>query len=149
LPALPNGVTGEQLPLEPRTRNCLAKRGLLDAPEKLANITVGEVLRLPAFGTKCLVDLLTCLASVSTAAATKSTDVYGAGAKQIKKLCRKIQRTALKLQRLKNASLIVRDDPRFGHFVREICSDAKNARQAADVLVSGSIAPANLRLVLR
>src|SRR5438067_1421071 len=43
LPTLPDGVTSEELPLEPRTRNCLTKRGVLDPPQKLSALTIGEV----------------------------------------------------------------------------------------------------------
>lgn len=71
------------------------------------------------------------------------------GGEQIEQLKRKIQRTARKLQRLKNASLILCDDPRFGHLIREMGLRANNAREAADMLFSGSVVPVNRRLVIR
>jgi hypothetical protein len=148
LPILPDHVTSEEVLLEARTRKCLTKRGVLDPPQKLAELTIGEVCGIPSFGNKSLVDLLTTLESLGTQATKKSTDVIGPGAEQIKQLHRKIQRAARKLQRSKNVSLILRDDPRFGHFIREIASDAKNAREAADILVSQNIAPIYARLVL-
>src|SRR6266446_5134734 len=65
LPKLPDRVTGDDLLLEPRTRNCLIKQRLLDSPQNLANLTIGELLEIPAFGKKCLVDLLTSLESIA------------------------------------------------------------------------------------
>ena len=46
-----------------------------------------------------------------------------------------ITRAARKLHRLRNASAILHDDSRFGHLIREIRLDAKNAREAADMII--------------
>jgi hypothetical protein len=149
LPALPEGVTSEELPLEPRTRNCLVEQGLLEPPDKLQNVTVGEVLRIPAFGKKSLVDLLTSLES-TTRSATKSPAVLdGPGGSHTEQLNRKVRRAARKLQRLRDASAIRDDDPRFGHLICEMGLGAKNAKEAADLLVSGRAVPVSGRLVLR
>src|SRR5205809_2394436 len=107
LPKLPDQVTSDELLLEPRTRNCLIKRGLLDPPQKLADLTIGQVRKIPNFGKKCLVDLLTSLESVALRGAKNSSNVIEPGREQIEQLKRKIRRTACKLQRLKNASLIL------------------------------------------
>lgn len=49
---------------------------------------------------------------------------------------RQVTRAARKLQRLSNALDLRMDDPRFGHLIREMGLEAKNARQAADLIVS-------------
>jgi hypothetical protein len=141
LPRLPDQITSDELLLEPRTRNCLTSCGLLDPPQKLADVTVGEMLRIPAFGKKCLVDLLTSLESV-TERATKICE-------HTEQLNRKIVRVACNLQRMKGASAICHDDPRFGHLIRDMALGAKNAKEAADLLVSGGATPASAELVLR
>jgi len=149
LPKLPDQITSDELLLEPRTRNCLIKRGLLDPPQKLADLTIGQVRKIPNFGKKCLVDLLASLESVAPRAGKNSSNVIEPGREQIEQLKRKIRRTACKLQRLKNASLILCDDPRFGHLIREMRLRANNARDAAEMLFSGSVVPVNPRLVIR
>ena len=149
LPALPEGVTSKELPLEPRTRNCLEKQGLLEPPQKLASITVGEVRRIPDFGKKCLVDLLTSLESFAERATKSSAVVGGPVGNYTEQLNRKIQRAARKLQGLRGASVICEDDPRFGHLIRGMGFGAKNAKEAADLLVFGRAVPGSGRLALR
>ncbi len=56
---------------------------------------------------------------------------------------RHITRVARKLQRLRNAKAVLRDDPRFGHLVHEMGLEAKNARQAADMIATRKVDPAN------
>jgi hypothetical protein len=146
---LPEGVTSKELPLEPRTRNCLEKQGLLEPPQKLASITVGEVRRIPDFGKKCLVDLLTSLESFAERATKSSAVVGGPVGNYTEQLNRKIQRAARKLQGLRGASVICEDDPRFGHLIRGMGFGAKNAKEAADLLVFGRAVPGSGRLALR
>src|SRR5207245_2861747 len=62
---------------------------------------------------------------------------------------RKVLRAARKLQRMKGVSVICHDDPRFGHLIYQMGVEAKNAKEAADVLVSGMATPASAQLVLR
>jgi hypothetical protein len=56
---------------------------------------------------------------------------------------RHITRVARKLQRLRNAKAVLRDDPRFGHLVHEMGLEAKNARQAADMIATRKVDPVN------
>jgi hypothetical protein len=69
-PAFPEGVASSIdvacLPLHARTRNCLLKEGLNSA-ESLQRQSLGDLLGIPAFGIKCLVDLLTAVESVNQA----------------------------------------------------------------------------------
>ncbi len=146
LPRLPDAITGDELLLEPRTRNCLTTRGLLDPPQKLADLTIGDVMQIPAFGKKSLVDLLTSLESTAAHATQAPAQTLGASFAHERRI-RKIQRIARKLQRLKGARLVSHDDPRFGHLVREVSLSAKNAKEAADVLASGTTAGINIELV--
>ncbi len=61
VPQLPPGMRPDEIELETRTHNCLARRGLLRRPEALRGVTIGELVALPNFGAKCLVDLLSSL----------------------------------------------------------------------------------------
>ena len=54
------------LPLRNRTRNCLEREGLLSA-EALQGKSLGDLLAIPAFGIKCLVDLLTAVEAANLA----------------------------------------------------------------------------------
>ncbi|MFN0058123.1 MAG: DNA-directed RNA polymerase subunit alpha C-terminal domain-containing protein [Planctomycetota bacterium] len=55
----------EQLPLEARTYNCLANEGIIESPQLLAQMTIADLLRIPSFGAKSLVDLLATLESLA------------------------------------------------------------------------------------
>jgi hypothetical protein len=149
LPRLPDGVRSDELQLERRTRNCLAKRGLLDPPQKLGDVSVGELLKIPAFGKKCLVDLLTCLESFRGRAATASAQIAEPSAVPTERSNPRIRRAARKLGRLRGASLIRADDPRFGHLIREMELGAKDAKEAATMLLSGKVAPVSSALVVQ
>jgi len=61
LPRLPMRASVEDLDLEFRTCNCLLQAGLTDDLRRLGDWTVGDLLGLPHFGAKSLVDLLTSL----------------------------------------------------------------------------------------
>jgi hypothetical protein len=139
LPELPNWVKAEDILLEPRTRNCLNERGFLDDPKNLATLTIGQLCRFSGFGKKWLVDLLTSLESfVIWSREQKSGTLNG-----------DITRMARKLHRLRIASGILRDDPRFGHLIREMDIDAKNAREAAAILISRKVDPINPQPLIR
>jgi hypothetical protein len=63
-PAFPNGVlpgiSFANLPLLARTRNCMEREKLL-TPEILGRHSIGDLLAIPGFGIRCLVDLLTAV----------------------------------------------------------------------------------------
>ncbi len=61
LPRLPDGVELNDVELEVRTYNCLRREGLLRHAQKLGDRTIGDLIALPGFGARCLVDLLTSL----------------------------------------------------------------------------------------
>jgi hypothetical protein len=149
LPKVPDNITGDDLLLEPRTRNCLSKQGLLEPPQKLASLTIDDVLQIPCFGKKCLVDLLTSLETVACRAAIGTTDGGRPVGPETYSLSGKARRAAHKLQRLKGASLIRHDDPRFGHLIRETGLDARNAKELAGMLLSGRVVPVSPALVQR
>jgi Sigma-70, region 4/Bacterial RNA polymerase, alpha chain C terminal domain len=58
LPALPGGARLTDLELANRTYNCLAKHGFADHLADLTELTLGDVLEIPGFGMRCLVDYL-------------------------------------------------------------------------------------------
>lgn len=149
LPKLPDQVTSDELLLEPRTRNCLMNRGLLNPPQKLADLTIGDILQIPGFGKKSLVDLLSTLESLALRATRTPANVTEATADKTGRLNSRIHRAARKLRRLRHASLIRHDDPRFGPLIREIALGATNAKEAADILLSGKPVPVSSALILR
>jgi hypothetical protein len=65
LPQLPQGMTLDDLELEKRTYNCLARAGYLRNSAALRRATIGSVVALPNFGVKSLVDLLTSMEAVA------------------------------------------------------------------------------------
>lgn len=140
LPKLPKWVTGQDILLEPRTRHCLEERGFLDRPQELADLTMGQVCGFSGFGKKCLVDLLTSL---------ESFIIWPAADQTGGPLNRQVTRAARKLQRLRDASGILSDDPRFGRLVRELGLEATSAREAADILVSRKVDPVNVQPLIR
>ncbi|MFT3878557.1 MAG: DNA-directed RNA polymerase subunit alpha C-terminal domain-containing protein [Gemmatales bacterium] len=66
--AFPKGVPSSlklsTLPLHNRTRNCLQRTNFY-APEKLAQLSINDLLNIPAFGINSLLDLLTAVEAVS------------------------------------------------------------------------------------
>lgn len=64
-------------------------------------------------------------------------------------LSRQITRAARKLRRLRNAATLLSDDYRFGHLVREIGLQVKNAREAADAIVKRNFDPVDARPLMR
>ncbi|GAB4244497.1 MAG: hypothetical protein Kow00122_00900 [Thermoleophilia bacterium] len=63
VPQLPAGVGLDDLELETRTRNLLAEEGYEEHIDSLLHLTVADLLDIPGFGARCLVDLLTSLES--------------------------------------------------------------------------------------
>ena len=61
LPTLPNGIDLDDLELETRTRNTLGEEGFEEHVEDLLAVPLGELLKLPGFGARSLVDLLSAL----------------------------------------------------------------------------------------
>jgi hypothetical protein len=124
-------------------------RGLLNPPQKLADLTIGDILQIPGFGKKSLVDLLSTLESLALRATRTPANVTEATADKTGRLNSRIHRAARKLRRLRHASLIRHDDPRFGPLIREIALGATNAKEAADILLSGKPVPVSSALILR
>lgn len=81
--AFPAGVASSinfaRLPLHTRTRNCLEKKGLLTA-DLLQRQSLEDLLEIPAFGVKCLVDLLTAVEGANLATEGDATSAEPAAA---------------------------------------------------------------------
>ncbi|GEM_PF-5340411 len=65
LPPSPAGLILDDLALEPRTMNALTKCGYRERMEDLEQLTLGDLLELPSFGARCMIDLLTILESLA------------------------------------------------------------------------------------
>ena len=76
---VPPGVDLKGLPLSTRTRNCL-KRASLTSTEELRANSLGQLLEIPGFGVKCLVDLLTAVEGATRAADTDGARIEGLAA---------------------------------------------------------------------
>jgi len=120
-PRPPKTVRLDQLPLEHRTRLCLAREGLDENPELLGNQTIGDVLSIRAFGPRCLVDLLSALES--HLARENCLD-------------RELTREAEQLAGLPMGPSIRGDDPRFRVRISEIDSEAQTAADLAHRLAT-------------
>lgn len=67
IPRPPIDLSGYDLKIGNRTRNCLARGGLLTDPSDMGTATIGQLMKIRGFGAKCLVELLTALESAITA----------------------------------------------------------------------------------
>jgi hypothetical protein len=87
-PAFPQGIAGtidlRSLPLHTYTRNCLEKGGLF-SPGALERVTLRELLAIPRFGVKSLVDLLTAVEAANRASEGKAVTLrLGSGVGDVK-----------------------------------------------------------------
>jgi len=126
LPRPPKGMRLEDLRLENRTHNCLVREGLADRPEELGELSVGDLLAIRAFGTKCLVDLLTSL----------ETRVAREG-----KLDRELTAQAKALGRTAEAARVQFTDPRLGSLLRAMDTESNTIGEMAERLVRRRLDP--------
>lgn len=127
------GLRLDDLHLENRTRRCLMREELDDQLPRLGEYTLGDVLSIRAFGPRCLLDLLTALESAQyTAGDGKALESMSS-----KKLSAELTAEAEKLAALEGASTVGRDDPRLGHWMRAIHSEANTAMELAEELRTG------------
>ncbi len=134
LPQPPKGMRLEELRLENRTYNCLLRAGLGQRPAELGKLTVGQLLAIPSFGAKCLVDLLSAL----------ETRVVREG-----KLDRRLSAAAASLLRVPEAAQVVSRDPRLGPLLRAIDPESRTLREAAERLLSRRLDPPDPAFVRR
>ncbi len=114
------------LRLEHRTQHCLSRAGFERDFQSLGNHTIGEILRLHAFGARCLVDLLS---AVETHLARHSAAD-----------CRLVE-AAERLAALGQAARIGADDPRFGKPIRALDVEATTAAEMANRLLERQDVP--------
>jgi hypothetical protein len=126
LPRPPQGMRLEDLRLENRTHNCLVREGFDKRPGGLGDLTVGEILSIPAFGTKCLVDLLT---SLESRAAREG------------KLDKALTAAARALRKLPEAPEIHFNDPRLGPRLRLMDSESSTLAEMAERIVRRRLDP--------
>ena len=117
LPRLPEGSTLEDLCLENRTYNCLSREGFREDPQRLAGRTLGEMLKIRAFGARCLVDLLTAL----------ETYIAREGV-----LDEQLTTEARRLADVPGTLAIRYDDPRLGSLMRAIDGDVRTVKELVD-----------------
>lgn len=132
-PRPPDGVRLTDLCLEHRTQLCLAREGFKDNLQALGDRTVGDILKIRAFGPRCLVDLLS---SVETLLARNRS------------LCQELTVAAQRLAKTPAAALARDDDPRFGPMIREIDVEASNAQELAERLLARSHDPPDVNYVI-
>ncbi|MCH8922323.1 MAG: hypothetical protein IIA67_04120 [Planctomycetes bacterium] len=126
LPRLPQGATLEDLCLENRTYNCLRREGFGENPQRLAGRTLGEMLKIRAFGARCLVDLLTAL----------ETYIAREGV-----LDEQLTTEARRLADVPGALAIRHDDPRLGSLMRAIDGDVRTVKELVEGIFERRLDP--------
>lgn len=111
---------------------------------QLARVPDSVLLSLPNFGKASLRELQSLLALLRSRVV-----LWPVNHQPAHDLSPHVTRAARKLKRLRNASGLRRDDPRFGHIVLEIGLDAKNAREAAALIVSRKADPLDPRILMQ
>jgi hypothetical protein len=122
------------LQLEPRTHNCLKCAGRTKTAEQLATLTIRDVLNLPNFGVRCLVDLLTTLEAHSPCLYKPSPEVTTA---------------AHRLLRLQHAEEIQTNDPRLGASLQLLGVPGENLKEIITWLSNSSHCPISPLLLTR
>ena len=125
-PAPPQGMRLQDLALENRTYNCLAREGFDSRFEDIGNHTIGDLLTLKAFGAKCLLDLLSSLET--TVARSDSLDS-------------ELTREAVNLGRMPEASRVHFSDPRLGEMLRGIDKEADTLADLAERVIRRRVDP--------
>jgi len=122
------------LQVEPRTFNCLKRAGCTKTAEQLATLTVRDVMDLPSFGVKCLVDLLTTLEAHLPCLYKPSAEVTTA---------------AYRLLRLQHAEAIQATDPRLGSSLQLLGVPGDSLKEIIVRLLSSSHCPISPLLLTR
>jgi len=130
-PRPPAGTRLEDLLLETRTRRCLSRQGLDDHLEELGDRTFGEILSIPAFGTRCLVDLLAAIESLQQAGLRMSNDRVPAESRSDE-----LTAAAARLADLAESRSACHDDRRFARLMRAVDVGAHTASELADRLLA-------------
>ena len=112
---------------------------------QLARVSNRELLHVLNFGKISLCEVQSKLAVLRS----RGFVVWPVEQQTAGRLSPHITRAARKLQRLRNASAVLCDDPRFGHLIREMVPDAKTARAAGDIILSRKVDPVNPQLLIR
>ena len=126
VPTPPKGMRLQDLALENRTYNCLAREGLAGQFEDIGEYTIGDLFALKAFGAKCLLDLLSSLET--TMARSDSLDS-------------ELTREAKALEQMPEASLVHFSDPRLGEKLRGIDKEADTLGDLARRIIRRRVDP--------
>ena len=127
-PAPPKGMRLQDLALENRTYNCLAREGLESQFENVGKYTIGDLLALKAFGAKCLLDLLSSLET--TVVRSESLDP-------------ELTEEAVALAGMPEAARVHFSDPRLGEMLRDIDKEAATLEDLAGHIVHRRVDPPN------
>jgi hypothetical protein len=111
VPQPPEGMRLEDLHLENRTYKCLVREGFGKRPEELGKKTVGDLLLIRSFGTKCLLDLLSSL----------ETRVARVG-----RIDKELTAEAKALGKIPEAKDIQFTDPRLGGLLRAMDTESNS-----------------------
>ncbi|MBN2476594.1 MAG: hypothetical protein JXB62_18430 [Pirellulales bacterium] len=135
-PRPPEGIRLDDLPLENRTRRCLAREGFDDNPQALGDYTIGNILSIRAFGPRCLVDLLCALESPKI----RGGSGQGSGLAEAAP-SEALTAAAKRLAGLPTAKLVRCEDPRFSRLTREVDAEATTAQELAERLLVRCVDP--------
>lgn len=129
-PRPPEGIALEDLRLENRTRRCLAREGFEENLAALGDYTIGQVLAIPAFGPRCLVDLLTALESLRPGSVRR-----GKAGRAEPMLWEELTAAAKRLAEIPDAQRARCEDPRFRSLIRAVDVEARTAAELAERLL--------------
>ena len=139
LPELPARLKLHPSDLMFRTYKCLKRAGFIDHPERLSQCTIDELLELPNFGTRSLLDLLRALRPWLPSGQT----LERRNVKRNPKIEAELLREAKHLSGLAQSDQVRSDDPRMGHLIRRLDAEAVTASDIPDRFLSGALAPVN------
>ena len=126
LPQPPENMRLEDLRLENRTHNCLLRDGYGQSPQDLGKLTIGELLSTRAFGSKCLVDLLSSLETRVGRDGTLNEDLTA---------------EAKALGDIPQAAKLQFTDPRLGRLLRAIDTESNSVPELVQRLLKRRVDP--------
>jgi hypothetical protein len=136
IPPLPSGLSINDLPLEVRTFNCLARqKGFRLSKRNFVDCTVGDLMKIQNFGAKSLLDFLTSLEYAREIYTDSFEDGENFKKEEIEpELLNTFSQKIKRLKTLEYSHQILSSDIRLGKKIRSINKKSNSLRELADFL---------------
>lgn len=136
------GMTVADLDLSTRTHNHLLRldhAGMGNAEEEkpLRDVTVSELALIPGFGPDCLMEVLSVAKRAPPSQQREPVLTTASKTPPSPGDPRELRLAARSLAETPYSSSVSREDPRLGTMVRAVHRDARNAREAAELVLDG------------